>query len=727
MKFDSALELFKHLLELDEQRMRTNLTHFVDENKRYHQEVSKLIEAHYQNEEHTSFNQIIANQTGSLLHEESTSNLVGRQVGAYLLTNKLGQGGMGTVYLGERNDGALIQKVAIKFVHSSILTITSDDFLQREAQHLANLEHHNIARIYTIEKTLDNMPYIVMEYINGVPLDEYCASNNLTLKARLRLFSKVCDAVQLAHQNMIIHCDIKPSNILVDLQGEPKLLDFGIASNMDQQLSNNEAKIKAASKSYSSPEQIAGKPLTTASDIYSLCRLLQELVTCYSDKELAAALARGTEQIPAQRFKSVNQLTTRIRERLVNKPIEEYSNSGFYRVKKAAVRNKLSFLLSAGVLLLGLAFSVKSYSDYQKIVEETQKFNAMNTFLVDMLRSANPEHKQKSDVLVSEIIEQGYQDIYTKDLAKEVKTTLLYTLTKAYQYLGNFEQYIAKSKDALAYIEQYDPNNLKYLHLFNAMVGVAYEENSNYAKGLEYYYTSLSITEKDNNIKHISNALHQIGNASFELGQYQQSIDSFARSIALLDHDSANFDRDMAISLNSVGIAYSRSDQHLKAIEIYEQSKQHAVSHYGAEHTSTMRRSLNIAIEYTALKQCDRALSIYEDIAPIYQKVLRDTETNWLAFYEAKAKSLRCLQRFDEAMEQHKKSALVVDSNWGDDSYYYAVVQANSGITLFEQGNIQQASTRLQNALPIIERVVGKNHDRYIKVQEYLSMTLMEN
>ena len=209
---------------------------------------------------------------------------IGKHIGPYLIEGEAGVGGMGIVYAGKRDDKSFEQKVAIKILKHGF---TSSYFLKRffrERQTLANLQHPNIARLLDGGSTDDGLPYLVLEFIDGDSITEYCDKNKLTIKERLELFRIVCSAVQYAHQNLVIHRDLKPGNILVDKNGKPKLLDFGIAKLLDEDLEDESEGLTRTgvwhlTPDYASPEQIKGGQITTASDIYSLGILLYQLLT----------------------------------------------------------------------------------------------------------------------------------------------------------------------------------------------------------------------------------------------------------------------------------------------------------------------------------------------------------------------------------------------------------------------------------------------------------------
>ena len=231
----------------------------------------------------------------------------GTRVGAYRLVKQIGRGGMGTVYLAHRADGEFEQQVAIKFVgwgiHSPILL----DRFREERRILATLDHPNIARLLDGGTTPDGMPFVVMEYVEGVPIDEYIGVHRLAIRERVALYRAVCEAVHFAHQRLVVHRDIKAANILVTADGTPKLLDFGVAKLADPTLAPNPTLVRAMTPESASPEQVRGEPVTIAADVYALGVLLYGLLTGRSpysvdagnDEQLIRAICEITPAPPS--------------------------------------------------------------------------------------------------------------------------------------------------------------------------------------------------------------------------------------------------------------------------------------------------------------------------------------------------------------------------------------------------------------------------------------------
>ena len=280
------------------------------------------------------------------------------RIGAYRVTGLVGQGGMGTVYRGERAAGDFDHTVAIKVIRPGALSGALIERFRRERQTLARLAHPNIARLFDGGETAAGEPYIVMEFVEGRPLSDWRAEKP-SRAARLDLFIAVASAVAFAHQNLIVHGDVTPANILVDAEGRPRLIDFGISSPTAASPpvpTAPDGKAGIHTPGFAAPERIAGAPSTTLSDVYSLGKTIAWLTEGEAvDRELAAVVARATAEDPADRYPTVDALIADVTAYRGGFPVAAVGGGRRYVFGKFVGRHRLavSAAATAGVLLLG--------------------------------------------------------------------------------------------------------------------------------------------------------------------------------------------------------------------------------------------------------------------------------------------------------------------------------------------------------------------------------------
>jgi len=386
-------------------------------------------------------------------------------LGRYRLLRKIGSGGMGTVYLARREDEHYRRDVAIKVLRFGLASTQAFHRFVAERQILAHLEHPNIAHLYDGGSTDDGRPYLVMELVDGLPLDEYCDRQRLTLDQRLVLCQKICGAVQYAHQNLLVHRDLKPANILITPEGEPKLLDFGIAKQLAPEADDTFLRTRIGSRlltpRYASPEQIRGAAITTASDVYSLGVILYELLAgrspypastessyeieraiCEEEPErpsmallrpgpsslaeIAAArklrpqalvhrLSGDLDNIvlmalrkePGRRYGSASQLSLDLQKHLQNLPVAARADTLRYRMRKFARRHTAAVAAAAVVILLVAGFVASLIVQRRQLEEERDKARYALSFLVDTFKQADPYKTQGERLTARDILDQG--------------------------------------------------------------------------------------------------------------------------------------------------------------------------------------------------------------------------------------------------------------------------------------------------------------------------------
>lgn len=319
----------------------------------------------------------------------------GQRLGIYRVVKEIGHGGMGAVYLAHRDDEEFEKSVAIKVVKRGMDTAEVLARFRHERQILANLEHPYIARLLDGGTTADGLPFFVMEYIEGQPVDVYCRERGLTYKERCQLFLRILDAVAYAHRNLVVHRDLKPANILIAEDGTPKLLDFGVAGILGGSGAADVTRVMGArpyTPGYASPEQVLGLALTTATDIYSLGAILYELLTgrraqnvrshtpaeieevvCHTEPQRPSREASGLpselddivlmamRKEPPRRYGSAVEFAEDLRRFLDGRPVVARPDSALYRLRKFAVRNRIQVALAimlVGSLAAGLIISL---------------------------------------------------------------------------------------------------------------------------------------------------------------------------------------------------------------------------------------------------------------------------------------------------------------------------------------------------------------------------------
>lgn len=325
---------------------------------------------------------VIQTEAASILSEELL--LVGGRLGAYRIIQEIGRGGMGSVYLAERDDHQYHKRVAIKVVKRGMDTVEVLRRFRHERQILAGLEHPYIARLIDGGTTPDGRPFFVMEKVEGQPINAHCAAHKLDLESHLRLFLRVCEAVSYAHRALVVHRDLKPGNILVTTEGVPKLLDFGVAKLLDPGADPGLTATRAGplTPEYASPEQVLGLPITTATDVYALGAILFELLTgtraqtietvsqseiervvCETQPQRPSVLAKrlnsdldnivlmAMRKEPARRYGSVAEFAADLQRYLERRPVLARQDSFSYRTGKFLRRNRLAIAATAVVLV----------------------------------------------------------------------------------------------------------------------------------------------------------------------------------------------------------------------------------------------------------------------------------------------------------------------------------------------------------------------------------------
>ncbi len=430
-----------------------------------HDAVLRLIEAAADDE----FLGALASEHAATL-EVFGADQSGRMVGPYRLRRLLGMGGMGAVYLAERVDGGFDQRVAVKLMRSGPLSTDAVARFRRERQILAFLNHPHIARL--LDGGLDQgMPYLIMEHVDGASIDQHCTSQSLDLRAILTLFISVCEAVDHAHRNLVVHRDLKPGNILVTPAGDVKLLDFGVARLLDDgppDVAVTQAGPAPYTPAYASPEQIRGAPLSTATDIYSLgvilyrllCGRLPHDVEGLSARELEARIAQAAprpstfrrelrgdldtilhtalQHDPARRYRSVGDLADDLRRHLERRPVRARPDTVLYRLSKFVRRNGVGVGAAVAIVLAVAVGALTTANEGRRAARRFEQVRDLaNVLLFDLHDAVRdlPGATAAREMLVSHALD--YLDLLSNDAPKD--PALRMELATAYEQIGEIQ------------------------------------------------------------------------------------------------------------------------------------------------------------------------------------------------------------------------------------------------------------------------------------------------
>ena len=494
-----ALELFERLLDIDASQRAAWLDEHCDD-----ADVRARVEALLRAD---------ASEAG-LLDEDADRHLahlavvdpptppMPDEIGQYRIVERIGEGGMATVYRAERADGDFDQTVALKLILPTRQTEHWQARFLQERQILASLQHSNIAVLIDGGITGQGQPYFAMEYVDGEPITAYCDSNRLGVRARLKLFLAICDAVSYAHSNLIVHRDLKPSNILVAENGQPKLLDFGIAKILSvEDMDRTRTTLRALTPDYAAPEQFVGGPVTTAVDVYALGALLFELLSGHrpfarvsgsaldiereirrrgaptfaqlatdvvaADREGVAAARRTTwrrlqrtirgdlEKIslkalrkePERRYVSVEALAADLRRYLDGLPVEARADTAWYRIGKFASRHPVGLPLGlvavAGLMVTsGLALYQARQAETAAAIAriEAAKANETRDFVTSLFEFAGPDKSLGDQLTARQLLDLGATRV-DQELAgqPELHAEMSLLLANTYGQLGLYD------------------------------------------------------------------------------------------------------------------------------------------------------------------------------------------------------------------------------------------------------------------------------------------------
>ncbi|HEX4966558.1 MAG TPA: serine/threonine-protein kinase [Thermoanaerobaculia bacterium] len=616
--------------------------------------------------------------------------VVGLRIGPYRILSELGRGGMGAVYLAVRDDEAYQQRVAVKLVKRGMDT---DDIVRRfvhERKILAGLAHPNIARLIDGGSTQDGRPYFVMEYVAGRPITVYAQEKKLSVEARLRLFVKVCSAVQFAHQNLIVHRDIKPGNLLLDRDGEPKLLDFGIAKLLAPPAFAGLSELTHAHRQpmtpdYASPEQLAGEPVTTATDVYGLGILLYELLVGQNpvavgkllgagraerlpsqavrgldgDHKLARRLqgdldtiaGKALEHEPQRRYATAAALAEDVERHLEQRPVKARPPTLRYRLGRTLMRQKLASALMLSVAVFAGIAGYLWYTSERALRlaeeqrlqadEQRRKAEALAGFLKGLFRSSDPQQNRGEKLTVLQILDEGAKQLLAggerspswapmpggaAGFDAGTRADLLYEIADVYGNLGLYDQAQKLLESALALREPWRGDRESQLGKAKilTLLGHMTYHQGHYDASRRHYLDSIAIKERQLGPRDPSLAddLNGLGAELIEMKRFQEAAGSLHRAEAIGRQAGPRGRKELAVSLNNLANLEQRQEHLAEARQHYQEALDIDKPLLGADHPDTLSTERNLGSVLLDLGEYAKAEALYQDILQTQERVL---------------------------------------------------------------------------------------------------------
>jgi len=697
----------------------------------------------------------------------SAQGVAGQTIERYTLIEQVGRGGMGSVWLAERNDGRFERRVAVKFLNIALVGRAGEERFKREGSILGRLSHSHIAELVDAGVSATNQPYLVLEYVEGEHIDRYCDQRTLGTEARVRLFLDVLAAVSHAHANLIVHRDLKPSNVLVSKVGQVKLLDFGIAKLLEGEAEAGEATMLtvegggAMTPEYAAPEQVTGKPVTTATDVYALGVLLYvlltgqhpagaglrtpaDLVKAIVDKEpilpsnvvlptkanaeittqsaalrattpdklsrllrgdLDTIVAKALKKKASERYTSVIAMADDLARYLGHEPISARSDTLVYRTHKFIRRNRMAVSLVVLALAVATAGIFAILHQRNEAYSERDRANQVVAFMTKMFKVSDPSQARGSSITAREILDRASQQI-DSGLARAPKDRayLLYVMGDVYNSLGLTPQSEALVSEALnlqrGAVGPDDPDTLASMSLMSViLVG-----EGKFAEAEKLQRETLTACQRVLGLEHPDTARSMTRLARVLTWEGRNGeAEALQREALRIDRHALGPEHEDTLHAidGLVVILWMQEDARRYAeAEALQRETLPVVSRIlGPQHPETLLALNNLAVTLRKEKKYDEAEAIFREVVRLASRVLGPEHPNTLNFKGNLAFAVARQGRFKEAEELYGEMQATEQRVFGPDDRSTARSTYNLACLAALQGHSDQALSRLSEAI----------------------------
>ncbi|HKQ80032.1 MAG TPA: serine/threonine-protein kinase [Blastocatellia bacterium] len=753
-------ELFRTVVDRPEAERDTYLTRVCDGDEELRREVLSLLER-------DTAEDFIRDPIASAVMAYSAElkvDLTGERIGPYRITRLVGRGGMGDVYEAERDDEQFRQRVAIKIIKHGMDTDFVRDRFLRERQILASLDHPHIARLFDGGATPDGLPYFVMEFVAGEPIMAYCRRHHLSVNEKLKLFLKVCSAVQHAHQKLVVHRDLKPSNILITESGEPKLLDFGIAKLLlpdgSQPQTRTETALLSMTPEYASPEQARGRAVATTTDVYSLGVVLYELLSerrpyefkTYSPAEIERVIcdteveepskvvgrmtdapARLSRQLagdldnialmamrkePERRYQSVEQFSEDIRRHLAGMPVVARKDTFVYRVGKFARRHKAGVAILALIAILAVAMTVQAAriaKERDRANQEAAAAQAVTQSLVAMFEVADPAKARGNVITARELLDQGAEKVVQELKGQPaVQAKLLDTIGQLYQSIGLYdrekpllEKALKLRREALGEDHPDVASSLNHLGEVERLKGDFVGSESLFCEALAARLRLFGAESKE-----VAETLNYLALLLHERGQYDEAERLHQDALEMRRKLLGPEHLDIAISLNNLGSTLHAKGRFDEAERKFRESLEMRRKLFGSDHIQVAVGMINLAGWLHRKGRLEEAESLSRDALEIRRRWLGEDHPETILILVGLASILRDKGDCRAALPMYEEGIRRATALLGPDHLDVAGHKMSYGPCLTKLGRYRDAEEQLLTAHTRLQTVLGQQHWR---------------
>lgn len=606
------------------------------------------------------------------------------QLGPFRAERKLGLGGMGEVWLARRVDGGFEQQVAIKRVRDGAWSPGFARGFLRERQILARLSHPHIAHLVDGGVGSDGHPWLAMEYVDGQRIDTWCDSRHLVAAERVRLFLPVCDAVAFAHRNLVIHRDLKPANILVDEDGRPRLLDFGIARLLDVEKSELTRTWGAMTPAYAAPEQREGGDITTATDVYQLGAVLRQLVRSAADGEraqqgdLGHILDKALMPLPADRYAGVIVMANDLSDWLARRPLRSGVGSRRERLKKTAWQWRWPLAMLAAVVVAVGSGAVLALREARAKVREAETSRQTTQFLISLFQGADPTVARGAKLSAQDLLDQGSARLRSMShLSPPVRARMLQTISATYTALGDYDRALALASEALD-LRRADAASLEMAESLD-QVGEVLRLKADYAGAEPLLREALDL-----------------------------------RSAQLARDDPANIESLAHLGALQVGLGNFQA-----ADERFAQAVQSAQRRFGENSVETARYLDSYASNLDDMGRRTQALALHRRVLAIRERVLGMNDAEVATTLASLGVHLSGSGHLEEAARMLERALAIRITVFGTSHPLVAFTQIDLAGVYADQGRLDDAKRLAQESLDSCRASLPADHP---KISEALNM-----